>query len=195
MARVNRHVLSQQLRCKSELQSECFEIDGDLGSRRLAESFRPGRALVSGQIDSIQAEKALAWIESVLRQKLDPPILTDAPNLWRRLSAIYPHHPQKAAKRFSSLYANSERDRTQEEIERLVQQALRMRNKPKLIVQANNARTAPNAFILREISSQRIDTDKRSEKVKLLSPGARACTARFGTSAGFQPALGGLIVR
>src|SRR5205814_8567127 len=57
-----------------------------------------------GDIDRPQAERVVAWIEDVLRQRLELPIVTDAPRLWQRLMAAYPHQPGHAVRRFLALY-------------------------------------------------------------------------------------------
>lgn len=59
-----------------------------------------------GDINCQQAERVVAWTETVLHRRLELPIVTDARRLWQRLVAAYPHQPAQAVRRFFALYAD-----------------------------------------------------------------------------------------
>src|SRR5262249_41871199 len=73
----------------------------------LLENALPGRAVGVGGIDLPQAERVGAGGEDVLHQRLELPIVTDAPRLWQRLGGTYPHQLVHAVRRFLALYADS----------------------------------------------------------------------------------------
>jgi hypothetical protein len=71
----------------------------------LVENAFPEHALAHGDISRTQAEQIVPWVEAILGRSLSLPVVTDAGRLWRRLAQVYAGEPERAVRRFLTLYA------------------------------------------------------------------------------------------
>lgn len=69
----------------------------------LFESRFPKKAFVTGDIDEWQVEKTLGWVNGILVEPVNTPVVLDGPRLWKRLDGMYTDKAA-AVTRFKALF-------------------------------------------------------------------------------------------